>query len=69
LSLLARLGLPVDLDARLGPEALAAVAVDKKRAAAGQIRYIALPRPGAPRIELVTRERLAAILEAGREKG
>ncbi len=68
-SLLARLGLPIDLDARLEGGALAAVAVDKKRAGAGgaegpMIRYIALERAGRAVVESLSSPRLRQLLAA-----
>jgi shikimate kinase/3-dehydroquinate synthase len=66
-ALLARLGLPSDLDgwlSRLGEAALAPVAVDKKRAD-DAVRYIALPRPGAPFVTRLQASRLGEILRGG----
>jgi 3-dehydroquinate synthase len=62
-ALLARLGLPADLDAALArhPASLARLGADKKRAA-GAIRYVALPAPGAPRVTPLEPARLAAVL-------
>lgn len=62
-SLLARLGLPTDLDARLAePGALAATAVDKKRAG-DVLRYVALYAPGDARLLPLPPARLAAMLQ------
>lgn len=44
-TLLARLGLPVDVKARISPEVLARVEVDKKRRS-DAVRFVFVPRPG-----------------------
>ncbi len=66
-SLLARLGLPVDLDRRLTADALAAIAVDKKRAGA-DVRFVALQQPGAPRVVAVAPARLAELLSTAADR-
>jgi shikimate kinase/3-dehydroquinate synthase len=60
-ALLARLGLPNDLDHRLQPGALDAISVDKKRVGA-MVRYVALPRPGAPHVIPIPPSQLALLL-------
>jgi len=67
-SLLGRLGLPTDLDQFLDGEALAALAVDKKRAGA-RLRFIALQQAGAPRVVEVEPERIAEMLSSGNQQG
>jgi 3-dehydroquinate synthetase len=66
-SLLARLGLPTDLDARLSREALAPIAVDKKRAGA-RVRYVSLPRRGAARMVAIEPARLTDLLLSSRTR-
>ncbi|MSP62142.1 MAG: bifunctional shikimate kinase/3-dehydroquinate synthase [Myxococcales bacterium] len=67
-TLIARLGLPTDLDPRLDAAALAAVAVDKKRAlgdgGVSVIRYLVLDGPGRVRVEPLAPARLAELLRA-----
>jgi len=48
-ALLSRLGLPVDLEGRLGPEVLARINVDKKRAGRA-IKFVFCPAPGQTRL-------------------
>ncbi|HEX2568378.1 MAG TPA: 3-dehydroquinate synthase [Polyangia bacterium] len=59
--LLARLGLPVDLDRYLSREVLAHVGVDKKRAGAA-VRFVVLDAPGSARLVALPLDRLFEIL-------
>jgi 3-dehydroquinate synthase len=61
LSLLPRLGLPVDLDRRLSPEVLARVGVDKKRAGA-HVKVVVASPIGSSRLVPVEPARIAEIL-------
>ena len=61
-TLLGRLGLPVDLDERLKrPLALAAITLDKKRAG-GQLRLVLLEKPGAAKVIAVDTARVRTLL-------
>lgn len=61
LDLLPRLGLPVDLDARLSPSVLARVGVDKKRAGA-TLQLVLVDHVGSSTTARVTSEKLGEIL-------
>jgi 3-dehydroquinate synthase len=66
-ALLARLGLPVDLQSRLSAEVLARVSVDKKRRG-GAINFVFCPRPGETRFVEVSPDEIAAHFLAGARK-
>jgi shikimate kinase / 3-dehydroquinate synthase len=55
--LLARLGLPVDVAGRLGPQVLARVEVDKKRRSGG-VRFVLVPRVGEAIVEEIALDEL-----------
>ncbi|HWE28657.1 MAG TPA: 3-dehydroquinate synthase [Polyangia bacterium] len=60
-ALLSALGLPVDLDRRLSPGALARVAVDKKRGG-DHIGFIVVDEPGSSRVTPIAPSRIHEIL-------
>jgi 3-dehydroquinate synthase len=57
-AVLARLGLPVDLEGRLTPDVLARIGVDKKRAGRA-IKFVFCPAPGQTRLVDVRPEEIA----------
>jgi 3-dehydroquinate synthase len=65
--LLARLGLPVDLEPRLSKEVLGRVTVDKKRRG-GVIKFVFCPTPGETRLVDVSPDEIAAHFLAGARK-
>jgi 3-dehydroquinate synthase len=66
-ALLARLGLPVDLESRLSAEVLARISVDKKRRG-GAIKFVFCPKPGETRLVEVSPDEIAAHFLAGARK-
>ncbi|HEY2728687.1 MAG TPA: 3-dehydroquinate synthase [Polyangia bacterium] len=66
-ALLARLGLPVDLQPRLSAEVLARVSVDKKRRD-GAIKFVFCPKPGETRLVDVSPDEIAAHFLVGAGK-
>jgi 3-dehydroquinate synthetase len=64
-TLLARLGLPTALDREPLGEALALVALDKKRLG-GRVRFVLLRRLGHPEVHATALTDLAALLAPGR---
>lgn len=66
-ALLAAVGLPTDLDRRLSPEALARVAVDKKRGG-DHINFVVVDEPGRARLTPISPARIHEILLGGKTR-
>ena len=64
-ALLAAVGLPIDLDRRLSPEALARIAVDKKRSG-DDISFVVVDEPGRARLIPIAAARIHEILLGGK---